>query len=69
MQGPAGGTVTQPVIYDPTTGLVSGGAPGFFGGFPVDGFVEESAVPEPGSIVLLGSPHLPCRFYPRFQTP
>jgi hypothetical protein len=53
MQGVAGGTVTQPIIYDPTTGLLSGGAPGFFGGFPVDGFVEESVVPEPSSLMLV----------------
>jgi hypothetical protein len=53
MQGVAGGTVTEPVIYDPTTGLLTGGAPGFFGGAGVRGFVEESRRPEPNSFVLL----------------
>jgi hypothetical protein len=51
-QGKAGGTVTQPIIYDPTTGLLTGGAPGFFDGAGLRGFVTESPVPEPNGLVL-----------------
>jgi hypothetical protein len=52
MQGMAGGTVTEPIVYNPTTGLLSGGTPGFFAGAGVRGFVDESAVPEPSTLVL-----------------
>jgi hypothetical protein len=52
-QGNAGGTVTEPITYDPSTGLLTGGAPGFFDGFTLDGFIDESPVPEPSMNMLV----------------
>ncbi|MBN2446105.1 MAG: hypothetical protein JXO22_05245 [Phycisphaerae bacterium] len=43
-QGEDGGTVTEPITYNPTTGDVTGGAPGFFSGSPLRGFVVECPV-------------------------
>lgn len=50
-QGTAGGTKTENISYDPNTGLLTGGAPGFFDGFGIRGFVVEC--PEPSSLALL----------------
>jgi len=55
-QGNLGGTVTEPITFDPTTLLLTGGAPGFFDGARIRGFVDESPVPEPSMnlVVALG---------------
>lgn len=53
-QGRNGGTSTEAITYDPSTGLLTGGAPGFFDGFGIRGFVSES-VPLPGAVWLFGS--------------
>ncbi len=45
-QGQNGGTVTEAITYDPATGQLQGGAPGFFGGYSIRGFVIECPAPE-----------------------
>jgi hypothetical protein len=52
-QGTAGGTVTEFVTFDPATGLLTGGAPGFFDGAILRGFVDESPVPEPSTVLMV----------------
>jgi hypothetical protein len=52
LQGQAGGCVTEPITYNPATGLVTGGAPGFFDGNIIRGFVVECPVPAPGAVFL-----------------
>lgn len=54
-QGEIGGTLIEPITFDPATGLLAGGAPGFFAGARLRGFVDESPpVPEPSALVLMG---------------
>ncbi|MFH1514242.1 MAG: hypothetical protein ABIG42_02155, partial [bacterium] len=44
-QGNAGGTRPEKIIYDPATGTCTGGAPGFFAGDKINGFVVECPAP------------------------
>ena len=39
-------TVTEPITHDPAMGQLQGGAPGFFGGYSIRGFVVECPAPE-----------------------
>jgi hypothetical protein len=50
-QGTDGGTKTELITYDPDTGLLTGGSPGFFDGAGIRGFVVEC--PEPSGLALL----------------
>ncbi len=54
-QNNPGGLKQQAFIYDPTTSKVTSGAAGFFVDSTIDRFVVECPVPEPGSLLLLGS--------------
>lgn len=51
-QGMAGGTKTQTIIFNPTTGKFEG-SPGFFDGSGFQYAVSESVVPEPSTVILL----------------
>jgi hypothetical protein len=52
-QGTAGGTKTETITYDPTTGKFSG-SPGFFDGSIFRYAVVECPVPAPGAFMMVG---------------
>jgi len=53
-QGVAGGTQVDTIVFDPATGKFKG-SPGFWNGSAFQYAVSESVVPEPSTLLLLGS--------------
>ena len=53
-QGVPGGTQVDTIVFDPATGKFKG-SPGFWNGSPFEYAVSESVVPEPSTLLLVGS--------------